>query len=165
MLCRIISVIIWFLWWGWTEGLGLSTLKYFVNADETRIYSIQQAFILCFQNLYDGQSWPTSSLQPPPSPCLTLSLQQYKNAKPAPFHPAPWFLRRGLLQTYRAIPLPEVWISDPGTALWRYREVTSAFCFCCWRGAGGTESRFEGGSKEEGDQMNTISADSFQPRL
>lgn len=86
-------------------GFGfIFTLEYLVNAEETCIYSIQQAFILCFQNLYDGQSQPTSSLQPLPSPCLTLSFQQYKTTNPVCFHPGPWFLRRGLLQTWQGHP-------------------------------------------------------------
>lgn len=106
MLCRKISVIIWFLWWGWTERLSFSTLQYFVNAEETCIYSVQQAFVL-FPEFVWWAELTNSSLQPLPSPCLTLSLQQYKNTNPAPFHSAPRFLGRGLLQTCRAIPFPE----------------------------------------------------------
>jgi len=38
------------------ERRDLSTMKYFVNAEKMCIYSVQQAFILYFQKLYDGQS-------------------------------------------------------------------------------------------------------------
>ena len=168
MLCRVISVIIWFLWWGWTERLGLSTLKYFVSAEETCIYLVQQAFILCFQNLYDGQSWPTSSLQPLPSPCLTLSLQQYKNANPAPFHPAPWFLSRGLLQTRGAIPLPEAislnfrpWHS---TVAW----AGGHFCTLLLLLGRGWRDRMKVWRRQQGRMWQDeycISADPFQPCL
>lgn len=107
MLCKIISVV-WFFWWGWAERIGLSRMKYFVNAEEKCIYWLSK-HSFCFQSLYNGQSWPAPSLPPLPSPCFMLSLQKYENDNPAPFFPNSLgeFLRRGLLQTCGAIPFPE----------------------------------------------------------
>lgn len=133
MLCKMISVI-WFPWWGWTERLD------FVNAEEGCIYWFSK-HSFCFQNLYNGQSWSASSLFHhlawcSPSSNMKISTLHF-------FSQLHGSLREVGRHTGPSLFLnPKVWISNLGTAPRNYQEVTFALCLSCWKGAGGTGSRF-----------------------
>lgn len=83
-----------FFWWGWIVKL---CLHWSISLMLKRcIYSVQETFTLHFQNMYEGQRWPSSSLPPHSiTPFLPLAFHQYTNANPVPFQLAQWFLRKG----------------------------------------------------------------------
>lgn len=155
MLCRIISVIMWFLLVG-VDSETLFTLKYFINAEEMYLFSPGNIHLTLPEYVWRAEMTKLFPSTPFHHPFLASSLPSIYKCQPCAFPTSSVVPQERPLQTYGASPMPQ----KPGFQ-WCLVHHCGTSRRSLWHSAfaagGGTEDHgLKEVAKEEGNQMNIV---------